>query len=276
MYATREEEARAQARGRFPAVFVSHGAPTLAVEQNDTTDFLKQLGWELGRPEAIICVSAHWGTSAPVVSAAERPRTIHDFGGFAEELYRIRYPAPGAPALAARVGELLDGTGIGCAVSHDRGLDHGAWVPLRLMYPEADVPVTQLSIQPQLDPRHHLRVGRALAPLCEEGVLLLATGSVTHNLSKVTPGGVQPGWAREFDEWLYEKITEGAREELLDYRWLAPHSRLAHPTDEHLLPLFVALGAGSHGDAAGGGLGLHRGWTMGSLSMAAYSFGPGV
>src|SRR5687768_16572976 len=178
-----------------PAVFVSHGAPTLAVEENDTTVFLKELGGRLGRPKAIVCVSAHWNTGEPAVSAAERPETIHDFGGFPQELYRIRYPAPGAPALAARVAELLDDAGVECAVSHERGLDHGAWVPLRLMFPEADVPVTQLSIQPRKDPRHHFKLGRALAPLREEGVLLLATGSVTHNLSRLTFSGPPPEWA---------------------------------------------------------------------------------
>jgi len=273
MDATLKETTTAITAKRFPAIFVSHGAPTLAVEENDTTAFLERLGSELGKPKAILCVSAHWNTNEPAVSAAERPRTIHDFGGFPEELYRIRYPAPGAPALASRVGELLAEAGIGCAVSLDRGLDHGAWVPLRLMYTEADVPVTQLSVQPQLDPRHHFRVGRALAPLRDEGVLVLATGSVTHNLSKITFGGAPPEWARQFDEWLFRKITEGEQDELFDYRRLAPHAQVAHPTDEHLLPLFVALGAGSVGDVAGVGRGLHRGWTVGSLSMAAYSFG---
>jgi 4,5-DOPA dioxygenase extradiol len=277
MDATAKEAATEVALRTFPAVFVSHGAPTLAVEENDTTDFLRRLGGELGKPEAVVCVSAHWNTGAPVVSAAERPETIHDFGGFPEELYRIRYPAPGAPALAARVCELLGGAGIDCAVSAERGLDHGAWVPLRLMYPAADVPVTQLSIQPRHDPRHHLRVGRALASLREEGVLLLATGSVTHNLSKTTRGDAPPDWARQFEQWLYENVTEGRQEELLEYRRLAPYAQLAHPTDEHLLPLFVALGAGSDGDAAAGvGRGLHRGWTMGSLGMAAYGFGSDV
>jgi 4,5-DOPA dioxygenase extradiol len=258
--------------GRLHSVFVSHGAPTLAIEKNEAVAFLKKLGPELGKPKAILCVSAHWNTSSPTVSAAERPDTIHDFGGFPEELYRMHYHAPGAPALAARVAELLDGAGIGCAVSPDRGLDHGAWIPLRLMYPEGDIPVTQLSMQPQLDPLYHHRLGRVLAPLRSEGVLILATGSATHNLAKIGRGDEPPDWARQFDEWLYQKITEGSYEELLDYRRLAPYAALAHPTDEHLLPLFVALGAGSDGKLTRGKA-LHRGWTMGSLSMASYCFG---
>lgn len=261
--------------GMMRALFVSHGAPTLAVEQNGTVEFLKGLGSELGRPESILCVSAHWTTDAPAVSGAERPETIHDFGGFPDELYRMRYPAPGAPDLAGRVRELLGEAGIASTVSPTRGLDHGAWVPLKLIYPEADVPVTQLSVQPLLGPEHHLRMGRALAPLREEGVLILATGSATHNLSRIGRGEAPPAWASEFDEWLYRKISDGALEELLDYRRLAPHAAVSHPTDEHLLPLFVALGAGS-GESAARGRSLHRGWTWGSLSMAAYGFGAGV
>lgn len=259
----------------FPAVFVSHGAPTLAVEQNDTTEFLRRLGGELGRPRGVLCLSAHWNTEAPAVSAAERPETIHDFGGFPAELYRIRYEAPGAPALAARAAGLLGAAGLGCEVSRDRGLDHGAWVPLRLLYPEADVPVAQLSIQPRQDPAHHFRLGRALAPLRGEGVLVLATGSATHNLARAGAGGPPPEWAREFEGWLTRAVSEGDIEGLLDYRRRAPHASLAHPTDEHLLPLFAALGAGSAGEAFAGRV-LHRGWTWGSLSMAAYSFGSDV
>lgn len=262
-------------KSAWPALFVSHGAPTLAIEQNDTVEFLKRLGGELGRPESILCVSAHWNTDAPAVSGVERPETIHDFGGFPDELYRMRYPAPGAPDLAGRVRELLGKAGLACTVSPTRGLDHGAWVPLKLIYPDADVPVTQLSVQPLLGPEHHLRMGRALAPLREEGVLILATGSATHNLSRIGRGEVPPAWASEFDEWLFRKISDGALEELLDYRRLAPHAAVAHPTDEHLLPLFVALGAGA-GESATRGRSLHRGWTWGSLSMAAYGFGSGV
>jgi 4,5-DOPA dioxygenase extradiol len=259
----------------LPAVFVSHGAPTLAIEQNSTVEFLKRLGGELGKPKAILCVSAHWNTEAPAVSGAERPETIHDFGGFPEELFQMRYSAPGAPGLAGRVRELLGEAGFVCTVAPNRGLDHGAWVPLKLIYPEADVPVTQLSVQPSLGTEHHFRMGRALAPLREEGVLILATGSATHNLSRIGSGEVPPDWAREFDEWLFRKISEGALDELLEYRRLAPHAAVAHPTDEHLLPLFVALGAGSE-ESQARGRSLHRGWTWGSLSMAAYGFGSGV
>lgn len=264
-----------EAAGGLPALFVSHGAPTLALEQNSTVEFLKRLGGELGRPEAILCVSAHWNTEAPAVSGAERPETIHDFGGFSDELYRMRYPAPGAPNLAGRVRELLGEAGLPCTVSLTRGLDHGAWVPLKLIYPEADVPVAQLSVQPTLGAEHHYRLGCSLAPLREEGVLILATGSATHNLSRLGRGEVPPEWARAFDEWLLRKISDGALEELLDYRKFAPHSAVAHPTEEHLLPLFVALGAGS-GESFPRGRVLHRGWTWGSLSMAAYGFGSGV
>jgi 4,5-DOPA dioxygenase extradiol len=259
----------------FPALFVSHGAPTLALERNETASFLKGLGARLGRPRAILCVSAHWNTAAPAVSAAERPETVHDFGGFPEELYRIRYPAPGAPELAARVLELLGAAGFRSEVSPERGLDHGAWVPLGLIYPEADVPVTQLSVQVDAGPAHHFRLGRALAPLRREGVLMLATGSATHNLGRLGVGDAPPEWAARFDRWLHDRLIRGAVEELLDYRRVAPHAALAHPTEEHLLPLFVAAGAGASGDGLRAEA-LHRGWTMGSLSMAAYGFGGGA
>lgn len=254
----------------LPSVFVSHGAPTLAMEENDTVEFLRRLGAELGRPRAILCVSAHWATRVPTLSAAERPETIHDFGGFPAELYRVRYDAPGAPRLAERAAELLAAAGVASELSYERGLDHGAWVPLSLMYPERDVPVTQLSVQPSAGAREHFRVGRALAPLRREGVLILSTGGATHNLRQLGRGEDAPDWAAGFDEWLDEKIRIGAYEELLDYRRLAPNAELAHPTDEHLLPLFVAAGAGL---SEAPGRSLHRGWTHGSLSMAAYAFG---
>ncbi|HEX8180355.1 MAG TPA: class III extradiol ring-cleavage dioxygenase [Pyrinomonadaceae bacterium] len=257
----------------LPTLFVSHGAPSLAIERNATVAFLRELGAQLARPRAILCVSAHWNTPVPAVSAAEQPETIYDFGGFAPELYRMRYPAPGAPWLAERVAALLAAAGMTAQVAPTRGLDHGAWVPLSLIYPAADVQVTQLSVQPQAGPAAHFHLGRTLAPLRREGVLIIATGSATHNLARLASDGTPPpAWAVEFDEWLYEQITGGALAELLNYRQLAPHAALAHPTEEHLLPLFVALGAGAAGEQVRGRA-LHRGWTHGSLSMASYAFG---
>jgi 4,5-DOPA dioxygenase extradiol len=258
----------------FPSIFVSHGAPTLAIEEGETVAFLRRLGAELGRPRAILCVSAHWTTRVPTVSASPQPETIHDFGGFPESLYRMRYDAPGAPGVAARVVELLREAGQDCEVAPRRGLDHGAWIPLKLMYPEADIPVTQLSVQPQAGPAAHYRLGQLIAPLRPEGVLILATGGVVHNLSAISRDPSPPGWAAQFDEWMHGKITTGQYEELLSYRQLAPHSAEAHPTEEHLLPLFVAMGAGSAIEAGQErrAESLHRAWTYGSLSMAAYRF----
>jgi 4,5-DOPA dioxygenase extradiol len=252
----------------YPSVFVSHGAPTLAMEGGETVEFLRRLGAELGRPRAVLCVSAHWATRVPTLSAAERPETIHDFGGFPAELYRMQYPAPGAPRLAGRAAELLSAAGVESEVSRGRGLDHGAWVPLSLIYPDADVPVTQLSVQPGAGAEAHFRMGAALTPLRGEGVLILATGGATHNLHQLGRGEDAPEWASRFDSWLGERVTRGSYEELFDYRRRAPHAEVAHPTDEHLLPLFVAAGAG--GGAAGRRL--HAAWTHGSLSMAAYAF----
>lgn len=253
----------------FPGVFVSHGAPTLAIERGGAVEFLRGLGGELGRPRAVLCVSAHWETGVPSLSAAERPETIHDFGGFPAELYRMRYDAPGAPRLAARACELLKGAGLDCRLVSDRGLDHGAWVPLSLVYPEADIPVTQLSVQPHAGAAAHVRVGRALAPLRREGVLVLASGGAVHNLSTFRRAAGTPDWAASFDEWLHAKLLAGEFGDVVNYRALSADARAAHPTEEHLLPLFVALGAGGEGARARA---LHRSFTHGSFSMAAYAF----
>ncbi|MSO91805.1 MAG: dioxygenase [Rhodospirillales bacterium] len=256
--------------GKRPSVFVSHGAPTLVLDDSPAKTFLESLGRRLGRSRAILCVSAHWETAVPAVSAAANPATIHDFGGFPEELHRIRYPAPGAPWLAERVATLLGEQGLNCEISPDRGLDHGAWVPLMLMYRDASIPATQLSVQPTLGPRHHLRVGRALETLRAENVLVLGAGSAVHNLRYFRPGGTAvPAWARRFDDWLADVVTAGDAEMLANYRDLAPDAAIAHPTDEHLLPLAVAMGAG--GDGARGRV-MHRGFMDGGLSMAAFAF----
>jgi len=257
----------------LPSIFVSHGAPTLSLDPGETGAFWQRLAQELPRPQAVLCVSAHWMTGEPAVSAPARNATIHDFYGFPEPLYRLTYPAPGTPELAARVSALLGEADIACAVDGERGLDHGAWVPLRLMYPAADVPVIQLSIQPERDATWHHRLGAALAPLRDERVLVLASGGAVHNLRSVAwHGGPAPPWATEFDDWLADTLAAGREAELLDWTRRAPHPHQAHPSTDHLLPLFVALGAAGKGAR---GERRHRGFTLGSLSMAAYQFDPG-
>jgi 4,5-DOPA dioxygenase extradiol len=253
-----------------PALFVSHGSPMLVAEDAPARDFLAGLGAEFGRPKAILSVSAHWETSAPRASVVEHPETIHDFGGFPDELYRMRYPAPGAPEAAQRAVDLLSRAGMNAATDPERGLDHGTWMPLTLMYPDADIPVAQLSIQTERGPAHHVAVGRALAPLRDEDVLIFATGGATHNLRLLDRRPqASPTWAVEFDDWLAAAFAAGDEAALTDYRAQAPHARMAHPRDEHLLPSFVAFGAGGPGAK---GRPIHRSFTYGSLSMAAFTF----
>ena len=253
----------------FPSFFLSHGSPTLALEPSAAGAFWKELGESLARPDAVLCISAHWMTAAPLLGAAERPKTIHDYYGFPEPMYRLSYPAPGAPALAQRAADLLRAAGIEAALDQRYGLDHGAWVPLRSLYPAADMPVAQLSVQPRRDARWHYRLGRALEPLRREGVLVLASGGATHNLRELDwSDGPPPGWATEFDDWLAERLAAGQTEELLDWE-RAPHALRAHPSPEHFLPLFVGLGAAGKGAR---GERLYRDFTMGGLSMAAYRF----
>ena len=258
---------------RLPALFISHGSPMLALQDSPARRFLEGLGAQLPRPRAVLAVSAHWETfGAPAVSLAPQPETIHDFGGFPRALFEIRYPAPGAPGLAERAGALLAQAGIAVARSADRGLDHGAWVPLGLMYPGADVPVTQLSILRDGDPAAHLRIGQALGALREEGVLVLASGSLTHNLHEYRGQAVEapaPEWVRDFAAWMQARIETGQQAELLDYRRQAPFAVRNHPTDEHLLPLFVAMGAGG---PQARGTRLHASVEHGVLAMDAYAF----
>ncbi len=257
----------------LPALFVSHGAPTLIVERTPARDFLAGLGATLDRPEAVVCLSAHWETARPTVAATPAPPTIHDFYGFPPALYEIAYPAPGAPDVARRVAAALESAGMAAEIDTGRGLDHGAWVPLKLMFPAADVPVLQLSIQPHLGPEHHLRIGRALAPLRADGILVLASGGATHNLMEFrgqpADAPVRPHVAA-FDAWLVEAVESGDVDRLLDYRRQAPEAPRIHPRDEHFLPLFAALGAG--GEAAPGRR-IHASFEYGILSMAAFAFG---
>ncbi len=257
----------------LPTLFVSHGAPTLALDPGATGERLEYIGRALPRPKAILIVSAHWETEQPTVGGAARPRMIYDFSGFPEQLYRLDYPAPGAPALAQRTQALLNGAGFSTVIDPNRGLDHGAWVPLRLLYPSADIPVTQLSIQSSRNADHHFRVGRSLKPLREEGVLIVGSGSFTHNLREIghsAPGTPSQAYVEEFRGWMAARIQAHDADSLLQYRTLAPHAARAHPTDEHLLPLFVAMGA-AHDEKTS--LRLDAGTTYGVLAMDGFVFG---
>lgn len=228
----------------LPSIFISHGSPMHALQPGPAGEAWKALGSRLPRPRAILIASAHWETSLPMLTGNAKPETIHDFYNFPAPLYKLRYPAPGAPEVAQRAQALLKNTGFGAAIDGCRGLDHGAWAPLLYAYPEHDVPVVQISVQPALGPRHHFNVGRALRQLTEEGVLVIGSGHMTHNLRDWARGAGRPEpYASEFQAWVFEQLNRNDVESLLEYRSRSPHGARAHPTDEHFLPLFLALGA---------------------------------
>jgi 4,5-DOPA dioxygenase extradiol len=256
----------------LPSLFLSHGAPTLPLTDTPARTFLQQLGHTLERPKAILVISAHWETAVPTVNAVDSNETIHDFGGFPRALYDLRYPAPGSPTFAARVAERLRAGGFDCNVDRRRGLDHGAWVPLSLVYPQADIPVLQLSVQPHLGPEHHLRVGRALAPLRDEGVLIIGSGSFTQDLSEFrghNPNDLVPDWVNSFADWFDAALAKGQIDVVIDYRRRAPFATKNHPTEEHLLPLYAALGAAGENSYAKR---LHASSTYSVLRMDVYTF----
>jgi 4,5-DOPA dioxygenase extradiol len=256
----------------MPVLFLSHGAPSLPLEAGETGEAWRKLAAQMPKPAAILAISAHWESHIPTLSRAVQPETIHDFSGFPEELYRIQYPAPGAPQMAETAARLLQQAGIPVQMDDRHGLDHGAWVPLSIMFPQADIPVAQLSLQPERGPDWHLALGRALRPLREEGVLIVGSGAITHNLRAVfrqPQDEPAPAWVTEFCDWIAAKISAGDIEALAAYRTLAPHAVQNHPTDEHLLPLFVALGAATKVDDARH---LNRVMTFGLLAMDAWLF----
>jgi 4,5-DOPA dioxygenase extradiol len=254
----------------IPPVFISHGSPMFALERGQAADMLSALGRQLPRPKAILVASGHWDTRSPAVSTTTAPATIHDFYGFPAPLYKLSYTPPGAAEVAVRAAALLRAAGIPCAEEATRGLDHGAWVPLLFMYPQADIPVAQIAIQTRLGPAAAMAVGRLLAPLADEGVLLMGSGSITHNfqeLDAAAPAGYAAPWVNEFVDWMAQQIAAGNEQALLDYRKLAPHGAKAHPSEDHLVPLHFALGA-----AACRGRRLSGGVTLGSLSMDSFVF----
>jgi 4,5-DOPA dioxygenase extradiol len=255
----------------FPSLFLSHGAPTLPLTETPARQFLEKLGRSIGKPRAIIVASAHWETAEPAISAGQTNPTIHDFHGFPRALYELAYPAPGSPQLAERVAALLGNAGLPSLLAPKRGLDHGAWAPLLLMYPDADVPVLQISVQPHLGPAHHLALGRALASLRDEA-LVIGSGGLTHDLTRFRGQPVDAPAAPDitaFADWFYTTLAERRMADLLDYRAQAPHAVQNHPTEEHLLPFFVALGAGG---AAPDVERLHQSSAFGILRMDAYAF----
>lgn len=261
------------ANTRLPTLFVSHGAPTLAIDDSAAHQFLRSYGQHLGKPKAILMLSAHFEAPFATVTASLAPETVYDFWGFPKELYDITYPAPGDPDLAARIGTLMGDGGIPVQADATRGLDHGAWVPLSLMYPEADVPVVQLSIDPRQGPEYHFRLGELLRPLRDEGVLIVGSGGATHNLRgafQSAPGAPTPEWVVEFREWLAETVKNDRRDDLVHYRERGPSAVQNHPTEEHFFPLLAAMGATQPYESRQR---IHESETYGVLAMDAYMFG---
>lgn len=257
----------------YPVLFVSHGAPTFAMDPGPAGAELAALGRELPSPRAIVIVSPHWMTRDGVrITGSKSPETIHDFGGFPAELYRLRYPAPGDPQLAQQIQELLSADGWSVAVDNHRGLDHGAWVPLCHLLPAANVPVVQVSMPMPLDPSGALQLGQSLRPLRQKGVMIIGSGSLTHNLYEFrgSDGAVAP-YVEAFADWTANALAHADLAALMDYRMRAPEAARAHPTDEHFLPLFIALGAAGNEYVLRK---LRGGVAYGVLAMDSYVFSP--
>jgi 4,5-DOPA dioxygenase extradiol len=229
-----------------PAVFISHGSPMVAIERGEFQQSLAAFGERL-RPLAIVVISAHWGSSASIaISSAKRYEAVHDFGGFPHALYELTYSPPGSPELALRMAEQLQQAGWAAELVDNDRIDHGVWIPLRLMYPAADIPIVQLSVPLRFTPRQLVEVGQVLKPLRSENILIVGSGGIVHNLRLFRGGEINPPvepWAKEFDDWFAARLEEGDVGSLLRFEELAPQVRLAVPTFEHLAPVFIVLGA---------------------------------
>jgi 4,5-DOPA dioxygenase extradiol len=257
----------------LPTIFISPGAPTLPWEGVPARNFLMELGTRYKDVKAVLCISAHWATSTPTLNIVNKHKTLHDFYGFSPELYSVNYPARGKPELAEYTHNLIKDAGISCEFEDMRGLDHGVWIPLMLMFPKVDMPVFQLSIQQDLDPKKHHDLGYAIESLRHEGILVLGSGGSVHPLgyAPLRPGAKTDDWALDFDEWLTKTVQNGDTKELIDYRKRSPYPERAHPYPDHFMPLLVSMGAA--GDGARGTL-IHHSWYWGDLGMGAYEFCP--
>ena len=255
-----------------PSLFLSHGAPDLALLDSPARRFLRELGARLERPDAIVIASAHHEAAGASVRAPDRFATWHDFGNFDRRLFAMRYEPPGAPPLAGEIRALLSDAGIRAAADPAALIDHGAWVPLSLLFPDADIPLVMVSIDPSRNADWHAQVGEALAPLRRRNILIIGSGSISHNLRAVFSSrpGEDRHWVEGFTDWLAAAVAANDRDALLATMQTAPDAARNHPTDEHLLPFFVALGAGG---SDGAGFRLHHSYTYDVLAMDAYAFG---
>lgn len=258
----------------MPVLFLSHGSPMTAIDPGAAGPAWSALARSIGKPRAVLAVSAHWETELPMVTGNPKPETIHDFGGFPDELYALRYPAPGAPDVAAEAIATLKAAGVTAGVDGCRGLDHGVWVPMLHMFPEADVPIVELSVQPARGAAHHLALGRALAPLAKRGVLIVGSGHATHNLRDWMMQVRHPGelpYVAQFADWLAGRLSAGDQNALMAWKEQGPEALRAHPTDEHFLPLLVAYGAAGANPRVER---IHRDVVGNALAMDAYRFEP--
>jgi 4,5-DOPA dioxygenase extradiol len=258
---------------KLPTLFISHGSPMHAINAGAAGEAWTALARKLPKPKAVLMVTAHWESNLPMLSGNAKPSMIYDFGGFPDTLYKMNYPAPGAPELAAKAQALLKVAGITAGIDGCRGFDHGTWVPLLKMYPNADMPIVQLSVQSAMSPQHHLNVGSALTSLTHEGVLIIGSGHLTHNLRDwmQTRGQTTPVlYAQKFQRWVFDRLAAHDVEALTRYRVDAPEAIRAHPTEEHFLPLFVALGAAGENAKS---TRVFDGFEGAALAMDAYQFG---
>lgn len=250
-------------------IFICHGGPTLVVENNEYTAYLKDLGKKL-TPKAVVIFTAHWETEVTEISSIEGTYDmIYDFSGFPKELYSIKYPAKGSKEVASQLQSMLRNKGIESRLDESRGMDHGAWDVLYLMFPNADIPVVQVSLNPQLPMEKQYEIGRAIMELGKEDILIVGSGSTVHNLATIDWNSEKAEeWAQEFDRWLIEKVEENDIEGLFNYRQLAPFAKRAVPTEEHIVPLFIAMGSGNSDKPKL----LHQSYAYGTLSYICFEF----